>query len=35
MFDFSNTRRNKTIAKVIAGILALAMILGVLVTSIF
>lgn len=35
MFDFSNTKRNKTVAKVVAGVLALAMILGMLVTSIF
>lgn len=35
MFNFSNTKRNRTIAKVVAGILALAMILGMLVTSIF
>lgn len=35
MFDFSNTKRNKTVAKVVAGVLAAAMILGMLVTSIF
>lgn len=35
MFDFSNTKRNRTVAKVVAAILVLAMVLGVLVTSIF
>lgn len=35
MFDFSNSKRNKLFAKVVAGVLAVAMALGLLVSTIF
>ncbi len=35
MFDFSNTKRNKFVAKIVAGVLIAAMALGMLVSSIF
>lgn len=34
MFDFSNSKRNKTVAKIVAGVLVVAMALGLLVSSI-